>query len=259
MGASVSGSGYPGGGGPGLPRFGRVSKFLAILHGAVFLVAALGTGLWRPDFAARLSGWLTLTGEGLLAGRLWTLFTYPLLTPDPLGLLFTVLLYWFFGSALEQMLGPARFIRFWLGAVALPPLLAWGLYGVFFGHRRPGFALAGYFVPELAMLAALALLAPSMRILVFFILPVPIRIFAWLSVGAAGFAFLMRARWGAGFVPFAHLIAAGWGWFYLRPLQKVRLTFLRRCLSFLNFRRNKFTVIDGDRGRSPGKNQEYIN
>ncbi len=259
MGASVSGSGYPGGGGSGLPRFGRASKFLAILQGAIFLAAALGAGLWRRDFAELLFSRLTLTGSGLLAGRWWTPVTYPLLNANPFGLLFTVLLYWFFGSALEQMIGSARFVRFWLGAVILPPLAAWGIYGLFFGYRHEGFTLAGSFVPEMAMLCALALLAPSMRLLVLFILPVPIRIFAWLSIAAAGLAFLMKARWGGGFVGLTHLLAAGWGWFYLRPLQKVRLTSLRNYLSFLNFKRNKFTVIEGEKGKSSKKNQEYIN
>lgn len=158
-----SGYRYQGGGfSLGLPSPTRVVKYLILINIAIFVIQSLSAGLLERGFAL-------ISGIGGII-QFWRLVSYQFLHGDVFHLLFNMLGLYFFGPPIERLLGPVRFLLFYLicGIVG-------GLVFVVLGAVSVGRAyLIGASGSVLGLLAACAVLFPSMMIILVFF-PLPIR------------------------------------------------------------------------------------
>lgn len=163
---------------------------------------------------------LSLTSDGILSGKLWTIATYSLLhDPDNfLHLLGNLLGIYFLGRIILPLLGPKRFLWLYISGVASGGLL-W--MAANFGDQAP---LIGASAGVGALLVFFAALNPDrpITLLLFFVVPVSVKP-KWLVLFLLGFdllGFLLsELSTGRGFMGIAHSahlggFAAGWLFFY---------------------------------------------
>ncbi len=171
---------------------------------------------WGGNAFAQL---MALSPSSLLGGRVWTLLSYAVLHDGPLHLLFNCLGLFFFGRELMPLLGNARFLRFYAGAILLGGL-AW-LGVALLGN---GGALAGASAGVAALFILFACIYPEREItfLLLFVLPVTVKpkYLAWglLAFDGIGLIFgeLPNAIFPSGIAHSAHLGGMLAGWLYFR-------------------------------------------
>jgi len=115
--------------------------------------------------------------------QVWRFFTYVFLHDphSPMHILFNMLALWMFGVELEELWGTKRFIGFYiLGGVGS------GLFSVMLWHSH----IIGASGAILALLTVYACYFPDRTILMFFVIPMPVRI-AVVIIGVV-------SLWGAG-------------------------------------------------------------
>jgi membrane associated rhomboid family serine protease len=117
-----------------------------------------------------------LVPSKILGGEVWRLLTYAFLhsTTSFYHIFFNMLFLWWFGSELERMYGPKEFLTFYLVSAVVGGLAEVAFYLVS-RDNTPGLGASGAVT---ALLVLFALHFPHQRILVFFMVPVPI----WLLV-----------------------------------------------------------------------------
>jgi membrane associated rhomboid family serine protease len=145
---------------------------------------------------------------GLLKEQPWSLFTFPFVHRNPLGLLFTLLTLFFFGGSLEDRWGGRGFLKFCAASAAGSALLA-VLLAV--GARMAMVPVSGFTGVIYGLLLALALLWPDMEISIWGIIPVKAK---WLALVSAVIGFIFSVQ-SAG-LGLAHLGAFGTAFLYLR-------------------------------------------
>lgn len=156
----------------------------------VFMLQAIDDVYGRGFITSRLA----LSGEDLRRGHVWQLITFQFLHGGLMHLLFNLVGLWFVGRAVEQMLGPARFLwSYFVGGAAggiLQAVLSLA-YPAYFGGSLVG-ASAGIF----ALLAIFCLLQPNSEVRLYFLIPIRA---IWLLYGAGAislFFTLVPARGG---------------------------------------------------------------
>src|SRR5207237_5437836 len=121
---------------------------------------------------------------GLKALRVWTLFTYTFINPEPFNLLFSLLALWLIGAALEQRWGTRRFVTFYFFSSVIAALATF-VVSLFSADvaRQPYF---GNWSAMAGLVAAFSVLLPNAQIFLYFI-PVPAR---WMLPISAGITVL---------------------------------------------------------------------
>ena len=145
-------------------------------------------------------GALTFSRAGILRGEVWRLFSYVLTyLLDVSGAqmilaMISLFVYYQFGRLLESSWGSFRFNLYYLTG-----LLLTDLFGLIIGSGVSAVAL------NLSIFLAVATLAPEMRMLLFFIIPVKIKYLAWFDLALT---VLMSALYmgSYGFLSFAWLL-----------------------------------------------------
>jgi membrane associated rhomboid family serine protease len=127
--------------------------------------------------------------------QVWRLFTYMWLHAGPMHLFFNMLALWMFGMQIEVMWGTKKFVAYYI--------LAGIISGAFAFFMPSGVRIVGASGAVLAALTAFAFYYPHVRVLMFFIFPVP----ALIAVGIIGFISIALATSNAGGI--AHLIHLG--------------------------------------------------
>ena len=131
----------------------------------------------------------------LFHGELWRLLTYAFLhdPTSPFHLVFNMLTLWMFGTELEKLWGSRKFSIFYVSTALLSGVIS--LATLFLGNPP----IIGASGAVLAVLTAYAILFPDRQLLMFFIIPVPVRfavvIFGVISIfgsitGSGGIAHL---------------------------------------------------------------------
>ncbi|MBI2920435.1 MAG: rhomboid family intramembrane serine protease [Planctomycetes bacterium] len=146
--------------------------------------------------------------------RVWQLLTHLLVHLDPFSLFFNMLLLYFFGKMLEDLIGWRRFLILYLGG----GLIA-GLAYVAVGYLLfPGIPYWGPYGALMAVLVMGALTWPDLPVWLFFIFRIKLKWLVllliaadiWVSVkylGVGSLAHLVAAAWGFGFCRLHHRVA----------------------------------------------------
>jgi membrane associated rhomboid family serine protease len=139
----------------------------------------------------------------------WQLFSYMFLHGGLFHILFNMFALWMFGGDLERMWGTRRFITyyFFTGVGA-------GLMTVLFTPNGviPTIGASGAIY---GLLLAYALYFPERRVFLYFLIPVPVRIFV-LVFGLIALLSSITSAGGGGIAHLAHLGGLVFGWIYLK-------------------------------------------
>ena len=150
---------------------------------AVMTIMVVNIAVWVANLVAagdfRINDFLALEGDlprHLL--KAWELVTYGFVhaAVDPWHLIGNMLMLWFFGREVEEIMGRGEFFRFYFTAIVLAGL-AW-LASVQFFPGQPG-AAAGYRLMGasgaiMAVFAVFVWYFPRQTVLLWFVLPVPV-------------------------------------------------------------------------------------
>ncbi len=161
--------------GVGMPKPGPAIRWLLIINISVFLCQLIfeTAGFKISDFfGATLGGWW----------QLWRYITFQFLHADFWHIGLNMLGLYFLGMPLENKYGTRKFIKFYLTcgvAAGLAYVIAAGMVGL-----PSGFPLIGASGGVFGIILAAAVYFPHIKLLLFFFLPVPIRVAAVLIFGA---------------------------------------------------------------------------
>jgi membrane associated rhomboid family serine protease len=158
----------------------------------------------------------------LSEGRFWTLITYAwvhavVIFGDPglfwLHIVANMVPLFCLGPALEEFLGPWRFLGLYLGG-AVVAALTWYFFAAVPGSDEP---IAGASGAVFAVIAAIGTLAPRARVTVFlfYVLPLRMNLRTVALVACAIEAIQMILNWMPGIAHSAHLGGAAFGFLYV--------------------------------------------
>jgi membrane associated rhomboid family serine protease len=179
---------------------------------------------------------------------IWQPVTYLFLHGSFFHILFNMLTLWMFGVELERMWGTQYFVRYYFVAG-----IGAGLTQVLLGILPFPFANQFYYPITIGasgavygLLLAYAMYFPHRPIYLYFVFPVPARIFVTI-LGAI--AFLSAMSGGGGVAHTAHLGGLAAGYIYLKsgrmhPISELKYRFLKWRI---NRMRRKFDVYSGGR------------
>ncbi len=202
---------------------GQITKWLIAVNVAVFVVQ-LFTRVRRDPFgiwseSGEITKALWLDPAAVWSGEVWRLLTCAFLHDDGAGInrssfwthiVFNMWMLWVFGSDVEERLGRWEFLTFYLAAAVAA--------SVFFVvektwiHPGPSIAL-GASGAVTAVLILATFFNPRQTILLFFVLPVPIWVFAIFMVAQDSLGFLNEGR---GIAFGAHLGGAAFAALYYK-------------------------------------------
>lgn len=161
------------------PKLSRVNKVLVISFVGMFLI----NSVLIQAAQLNLVDFLGLSAGGLLRGKFWSLITYAFLPQGIMELIFDCLIFWFFGSVLEEMWGESRYCQF-IGFTLLGAGIVYALIGMSFfrGTALYNYPLSGPSGIASTMCVAYGVLFPK-RTMYFFIFPLQAKWFALIVVG----------------------------------------------------------------------------
>ena len=168
--------------------------------------------------------WLYMSTDHAIWGlQYWRLIGFQFLHANFQHLLFNMIGLFFFGPLVEQYLGGKRFLAFYLlcGIFGAVLYLILNLGGYVFDDSIPGLLfndtatpLVGASAGVFGILLAGAFLAPNVKVLVFFIIPMRLSTMAYLLVVVALFTVIFGKNNAGGEA--AHLGGAAAGWYFIR-------------------------------------------
>lgn len=182
-----------------------VTKWIVILTIVVFVMQALSVSPSTPRSA--LFEWLSLDASEALHGQVWRIVTFAFTNHpvDILGLVFSLLITWRFGTELERMYGSRELGLFYLAAVTFVGVVFSG-FGLFLNLPVP---LAGSYTGSLALLTLFATHYPRMEVCILPLIVIQLR---WLVALAALFGLypaIQMLQRGAGLVGLAYASYVG--------------------------------------------------
>ena len=181
--------------------------------------------------------------------RIWQLATYMFLHGGLFHVLFNMLALWMFGTELERIWGSREFLKFYfvtgVGACALT--VAFSLLPFGFAEQLQYVDVIGASGAIYALLLAYALYFPDRPIYMYFVFPIPAKIFV-LIMGAIAF-YSSIAESGGGVANATHLGGLVIGYFYLKsgrihPMSELKYRYLKWKINRV---RKKFDVYSGGR------------
>lgn len=175
-----------------MPPLPPVTKALILICTAVFCVQAL-----LPYFPTDLLFALWPLGSGRFWP--WQLLTYAFLHGSIAHLFFNMLGMWMFGSELEQLWGPRRYLQL-LAASVVTGGVAQLLFGLVTGGMAPTVGASGGLF---GLLLCYGMLFPN-RVIVLLIPPIPMKARTFVIV-FGGLELLFGISGGQGVAHFAHL------------------------------------------------------
>ncbi len=159
---------------------GIVTKWLLGINLFAFLIQILSyqPGQGEGSFTRALS----LNLPDLMHGEVWRLFTFAFIHPprDIFGIVFNMLFLWWLGHAIEDIYGSREFLCFYLTAILASAISF--LVAVKMRAYPSDAATFGANGPITAILLLYACHYPGQIILIMFVLPVPIWLFAGFAV-----------------------------------------------------------------------------
>lgn len=184
---------------------GAICKWLIGIN-----IAAIILQLLSPAFTEAFA----LLPQKVLDGQVWRLLTYAFLhsTSGVTHILFNMLFLWWFGSEVEDLLGPREFLSFYLLSALLGGLafeLSWKA-----GMMDPRAVCVGASGAVTAVLVLFAFHYPTRLVYIWFLFPIPVWFLVLFQVAQDTFGFL-GGRNSAVAVE-VHLAGAAFGFLYHR-------------------------------------------
>ena len=179
----------------------------------------------------------------------WQLATYMFVHAGILRILFNMLALWMFGTELEHIWGSRYFLKFYfvtgIGAAVLTVLFS--LLPFDFARQLYGAAIIGASGAIYGLLLAYGLYFPDRPIYMYFVFPIPAKVFV-LIMGAIAF-FASMSESGGGIANATHLGGLAVGYLFLKSAQVHPMAELRYRYNKwkLNRVRKKFDVYSGGR------------
>ena len=128
---------------------------------------------------------ITLNPAMVMQGQVWRLFTWVLTIPQALSfwVIFMFLFYFFIGRSLEQSMGAFRYNIYMFSGWFFMTLGAMAVYWITKAAGTPiSMNVSTYYI-NMASFLAFAVLFPDVRVYFFGILPIKIKVLAWIDVG----------------------------------------------------------------------------
>ncbi|MBN2211309.1 MAG: rhomboid family intramembrane serine protease [Sedimentisphaerales bacterium] len=156
----------------GLPTMGPMVKRLMIINVVVFILQLITHDRYTIYFTAR--------GETVWeALQVWRLITFQFLHASFGHILFNMIALYFFGTLLERAWGSKRFLRFYLTCGAVGGVLFVVSNLLRYIQLSPlSDGLLGASGGVLGVMAACAILFPQVKVYLYFLFPIPIRVLA---------------------------------------------------------------------------------
>lgn len=152
-----------------MPSFGGAVRSLILLNvGAFFALAVLA---WvSPSLNRLLTAHMLLEPLAVVRGEIWQLFTYSLLNPGILSIVFSMLTLWFTGSLLESSFG-SRWLTelYWTSVVGGAAIASAVSFTHLFG-LRPDAVSVGVWAGIFGLLVAIAMLFGDQEFLLWFLI-----------------------------------------------------------------------------------------
>lgn len=210
-------------------RSGQVTKSLIAITVVAFVIQLATQPGHRLPGAGPFTEWLQLVGDRVLQGEVWRLITCGFLhdTSDPLHIIFNMLILYFVGRELEERYGGREFLAFYLISLVVASLAFMGAAALQINRTTLASPMVGASGGVLAALMLVILHDPKRKVLLFFVLPVPLWALGVFFVGYDLIGMFSRPAQGemakqTAFV--AHLGGAAFAALYF--LAKVRITAL---------------------------------
>src|SRR3954469_7212822 len=181
-------------------------------------------------------------------GWLWQLATYMFLHGGIFHILFNMLALWMFGAELERIWGTRYFLKFYfvtgIGAAALTVLFSLLPFG--FAQQLQYANIIGASGAIYGLLLAYALYFPDRPIYMYFVFPIPAKIFVAIM---GGIAFLSSLGESGGVANATHLGGLLVGYLFLKgarfhPMSELKYRYLKWKINRV---RKKFDVYSGGR------------
>jgi len=118
-----------------------------------------------------VAAWLALSVDGLKHGLIYQLLTFQFMHANFMHLLGNMLVFFFFGRAMEHILGRNGLLKLYLASGTMGGLVQI-LFGILFPERFAG-SVVGVSAGVFGLVAAFAMSRPNQPVLLFFILPMP--------------------------------------------------------------------------------------
>lgn len=193
------------------PRWGieNLMMHISIITALVFVIQYV--------FGKNIIPYLLLNREAVINFELWRLLTFIFIPPTNslIWIFLTLYLYYFIGSALEHEWGALKFNIYYLlclVSTVIAAMLTGGYYD-------------GFYV-NLSMFLAFAYLYPNQEFLLFFILPVKVKYFAYLDIAFLAYNFFSTRNISVKFSILASL--AGFLLFFGNDIYKTITLWLRK-------------------------------
>lgn len=106
----------------GFPPFRGAVRALLLANAAIYVLLLLALS-FAPALGQRILELGSLSAEGILHGRVWQFVTYAFLHLDPLQFVLVMLGIYFIGSAVEERIGPRRFVKLYFFSAIVAGIL----------------------------------------------------------------------------------------------------------------------------------------
>src|SRR3954464_1361672 len=213
------------------------------------LIAANVAAFITTSFAPSLLEYLGLVPVLVLHQFwIWQLATYMFLHGGVFHILFNMLALWMFGAELERIWGTRYFLKFYfvtgIGAAALTVLFSLLPFG--FAQQLQYANIIGASGAIYGLLLAYALYFPDRPIYMYFVFPIPAKIFVAIM---GGIAFLSSLGESGGVANATHLGGLLVGYVFLKsarfhPMSELKYRYLKWKINRV---RKKFDVYSGGR------------
>ncbi|MBD3162695.1 MAG: rhomboid family intramembrane serine protease [Candidatus Eisenbacteria bacterium] len=201
---------YYGGGGGGFSLGGSLSTMVRLLiaWNVIFFLVQLIVP--RAGGLNWMLASLALIPNQVWSGELWRLVTYMFLHGGWFHIGINMLILWMFGSELESLWGPRRFLKYYfvtgIGA---------GITNAIFEPSSP-IPIVGASGAIYGLLLAFGMYFPERRILLYFLFPIKAKYFVILMGAIEFFSSFTPGRDGVAHL--AHLGGLVFGWLYLKDI-----------------------------------------
>ena len=173
-------------------------KILIIANVAVFLLQNLSQEVLEGLFAL----WPLQRIDPRWHFQVWQIVTYAFLhdTHNMAHLVFNMLGLWVFGTGIEQYVGPRRLLACYFASVVTAALTQLFVPALFGAAPEPTIGASG---GVFGLILAYAVMFPKRKVAVYFLIPMPVWLFATLYAGIE--LYLGVTGTAAGVAHFAHL------------------------------------------------------